>query len=106
MISDERVQKAMTYLAETDEPAAKAKAYLTGIEDQEKTILAIEFLKTQGTVAEREALSRSSLGRQEWQDRHKEAVYDYEILRNKRKTEELIVEVWRSIQANRRAGNI
>lgn len=106
MISESRLQKALTYLAETDEGAASAKASMIGIEHQEKTVLGVRFLDEVGTVAEREAKARTSPEYQEWQESYKSAVYDYEILRNKRVTETLVIEVWRTIQANQRKGNI
>jgi len=37
---------------------------------------------------------------------YENAVADAELYANKRKTEELIIEVWRSINAGRRKGNI
>ena len=58
MISEERLQKSLTYLAGTDEKCAKAKAYMEGLKTQEKTVLATEFLLNEGTVAERDARSR------------------------------------------------
>ncbi len=106
IVSESRLQKALTYLAETDESAANAKALMIGIENQEKTILGTVFLEMSGTVAEREAGARSSQALKDWQSQYKDAVYNYEILRNKRNTESLIVEVWRSLNANQRKGNI
>lgn len=106
MISDDRLQKAMTYLAETDEPAAKAKALVEGLKIQEKTIIALAFLKSEGTNQEREMQARVDNEHILWRAKYAEAVADYELYRNKRKTEELVVEVWRSINANRRRGNV
>ena len=107
MITEQRLTQALKYLAETDEPAAKAKAYMLGLEGQEKTVLATQFLGTwlEGKkVAEKDAAARTSVPYFEWMDQYKESVYDFEILRNKRSTEALIVEVWRSLNSNRRAG--
>ena len=104
IVSEERLTKALKYLAETDEPAARAKAYMIGIENQEKTILAVGFLAATGTVAERESNARTSAEFLQWQKTHEQAVYDFEIMRNKRNTETMIVEVWRSLNSNRRAG--
>ena len=106
MISEGRLQKAMTYLAETDEPAAKARALVEGLKNQEKTIIALVFLKTTGTNQEREMSARVAAVHSEWQKKYQDAVADYELYRNKRKTEELVVEVWRTIQANQRRGNV
>ena len=106
MISADRLQKALEYLATTDESAAKAKAYLMGLEETTKTIKATEFLRATGTNGERDARAYASASYQEHIDKIEEATYSYEILRNKRLTEALIIEVWRSLNANRRNGNI
>ena len=106
MITEQRLTQALKYLAETDEPAAKAKAYMLGLEGQEKTILATQFLGIEGTVAVRDATARTTQAYATWLTQYKESVYDFEILRNKRSTEALIVEVWRSLNANQRRGNV
>ena len=106
MIKEDRLQKALTYLAETDEPAARAKAYMVGLDKQEKTVLGMELLKVTGTNPERDGKARNSDSYKQWQEMYQNAVMDYELYRNKRATEELIIEVWRSENANRRRGNI
>jgi len=103
VISADRLQRALTYLAETDEPCARAKGLMEGLKGQEKTILATEFLQTDGTVAEREARARISKAYSEWHEKYEQSVVDYEILRNKRGTESQIIEVWRSLEATKRA---
>jgi len=73
MISEERLEKAITYLAHTD-----------------------------GTVAEREAKSVTS---QQFRDHVAYAEncwVDAELLDNKRHTEEVIIDVWRTMSANLR----
>lgn len=106
MIGDEKVTKALKYLAETDEPCAKARAYMEGLKDLEKTILGEVFLDEGGTIAERDAKARTSAEYHEWRDNCEQARTDYYTMANKRKTAELIVEVWRSENANRRRGNV
>ena len=106
MITDEKLQKALTYLAETDEPCAKAKSFLAGTEKQEKTIIAIEFANGERGVEEKKQAAHRSPAYELWRRAYQNAVYDFEIMRNKRQTAELIVEVWRTVQANQRRGNV
>jgi hypothetical protein len=106
MINADRLQKVLTYLAETDEPAARAKSLVTGLEESLKSIRADQFLQAKGTNGEREAFALSSQAYKDHIEKIKDATYDYEVMRNKRTTAVLIVEVWRSEQANRRSGNI
>ena len=106
MISSDRLQQALTYLATTDESCAKAKAYLMGLEELTKSVKAERFLIAIGTNGERDAVAYASANYREHIEKIGEATYSYEMVRNKRMTEALIVEVWRSENANRRIGNI
>lgn len=106
MISDEKLQKALHYLATTDETCAMARGLMVGLEKQEKTILGVEYGSATGTVGDRDAAARTSDQYREWREKYETAVVDYEILRNKRNTASVIVEVWRSENANRRSGNL
>jgi collagenase-like PrtC family protease len=106
MIDQQRAEKALDYLAHTDETAARARSYMLGLEKNEKTILSVEILKVEGTQQQKESVARVSGPYREWMDKYQQAVYDFEILRNRRSTAEMIVEAWRSVNANRRAGNI
>lgn len=106
MISLERRDKALKYLAESDEPAAKAKSLLAGLEDQKKTLIAVEFQNAQGGQGERLKTAEASEAYKAHLKKLEDACYDYECYRNKRMTEALIIECWRSENANRRSGNI
>lgn len=107
MISDERLQKSLKYLAETDEECAQAKALMKGMEHKLKTIRYVVYLEAQGnTIADREAQSYASETYRQAVKDYQDAVYQYETLATKRATETLIVEVWRSMNANRRQGNV
>ena len=102
----DRAQKSIRYLAETDEPAAKARSLKDALDDQKKTILATEFLKHEGSQGERLKMAEASDTYKAHLQRLEFAIYDYEIYRNKRLTESLVIEMWRSENANRRNGNV
>lgn len=106
MITVDKLQRAMEYLADTDKPCARARALQDGLNRQEKTIKSVAFLESKGTVAEREALAYTSTAFIDHTIKIENATIDYETIRNRRLTAELIVEVWRSENANRRQGNI
>ena len=105
-ISDDRLQKSLIYLSETDEPAAKARALVKALEQRRKTVKAFAFLSASGTMAEKEAQAYASPEYEEVTEAIENAVADSELYFNKRSTESLVVEVWRTTQANRRSGNI
>lgn len=103
MVTEDKVSKALIYLAQTDEEFAKARGLVTSLQAKEKTVLATEFLKSDGPVAEREAKARTSEAYKEWLTAHENAVYDYETMRVKRTTGATIIDVWRTLEASRRA---
>lgn len=106
MITDSQMDKAINYLAETDDAAAQAKARLSILEKQEKTVLGVSFLTSNGNNQEREYQARTSDEYIKWQQEHGDAVLEHETYRNKRIRAEAVIEVWRSINSNRRAGMI
>ena len=106
MISESRVEQALRYLRETDEMAAKAKSLMVGYDEQKKTILATEYLKQDGSQGEKLKQAEASPAYKEHLEKHATSVYDFEELRNRRQTEILIIETWRSVNANQRRGNI
>jgi len=106
MVSEERLTKALKYLAETDEECARARALVKGLEEQRKTVKALAYLEAEGTNTDRQEKAYASSEYTEHIARLENAIADYELLANKRSTEALIVEVWRSEGANRRRGTL
>ena len=102
MISEARLEKAMMYLAHTDEDAAKAKALCKKLEKIERIIRGEAFLRAAGTVAEREAKAVTSEQYKEHVSYAENCWVDSELLDNKRHTEEVIVDIWRTMSANLR----
>ena len=106
MISEDRLQQALTYLAETDESAALLK---TNVERQHwimKKVEAAMYLHAEGTVDVRKSQARTSNAVEEATNGWLTAMADSESVINKRKTESLITEIYRTESANRRAGGI
>ena len=102
----ERVGKAINYLADTDEKYGRLCAAVSAMEHRIKTLKAIEYLKTSGTVGERQSIVDSSQPFKIWTEEMENITADREIMRARRKTAELLIDVWRSVNANRRQGNI
>jgi hypothetical protein len=106
VISETRLEKAMTYLASTDEKAAELKADVERSEFKAKTVKATMFLYGAGTVAEKEARALMERETQEAYTEHFQAIRDYHAVANKRELERIVVDTWRSLNANRRVGNL
>jgi len=100
------ISSALKYLAETDEPYAKAKGYEVGLKYKVKVAKSLAYLKTTGKVAQREAESLTSEEYATAIENHENAIIDCETYRAKRKRAELTIEVWRTENANRRTGNV
>ena len=106
-ISDKRMEKSLTYLAETDDVAANAKALMVGLEEQKRTVISIAMLASdEKSAAMKEVYARVSQDYIQWAAYYSKSVYEYETIRNKRSTESLIVEAWRSCNSNKKKGNV
>lgn len=104
MISDDRAEKALRYLAETDLPCAEAKANMERAELKAKAIRQAVFLAETGTVTDRVAKADTDADHQNALLHYFDAVKTYNAIAYKRDTERVVLDTWRTIQANRRQG--
>lgn len=102
MISDDRLTKAMTFLAETDEEAADLRANMEKMEHKAKAVKDTVFKHLQGTVADRQAAAGCSDEYGAAMNEYFDALRMYEYVRNKRQTEAIVIDVYRTQAANRR----
>lgn len=102
-IRDETVHAAFDMLESHAQPAAAARAMRERRDDERRAAKAKAFLKTQGTVAEREAQSVLDEGYVQACERFYAAVEADEEYRNERSKCEAIIEAWRTVQSNFRA---
>lgn len=107
MISDNRAEKAITYLAETDKEHARLKAEYYAKESLTKTVLAYEFSSSKSSAQEAKKMDAYA---SEAYVAHIEALktlqIDLQQMYNKRDTEKIVVDMWRTQAANLRKGNI
>lgn len=106
MISDERLSKALTFLSETDMEAAERKADVERQMFRFKKVKAAIFEHGEGAMDLRKAIAENSPEAEAAYMDYLKELADFETLANKRKTETLIVDVWRSLNASRRQGII
>lgn len=104
MISDERAEKALRFLVDTDESCALAKAEVERAEFVFKRTKEAVFTFSSGTVAERQAEAIQHADTLAANDKLVEAIAAYSKIANKRDTERIVMDTWRTIQANRRQG--
>lgn len=104
MISDERMERAIAYHVDTDQPHAELK---TEIERQEYKIKAIEaayITHEEGAIDYRRSLARVSAEYQSAVEAKLNAMDKFNAMHNKRKTEEMVKDCWQTQSANRRQG--
>ena len=106
MISDDRLQQALTYLAETDEQAALLKTDVERKHWLMKKVESMIYLHSDGAVEKRKATAKVSSEVEQATNDWLEALAESEKVINKRKTESLITEIYRTESANRRAGGV
>lgn len=105
-VNQELVERVIHHQADTDATVADLEYAYRQSEAKAEEILATMFLHSEGTVAERQAIAKASREYQTAKAEELAAFRDWRKLRNKRETGNNIIEVWRSIEASRRAGNV
>lgn len=103
-LTDDRAEKALRYLAETDEECAELKADMERQEYKVRAMKSTVFRMTTGTVAERQAAAECHDDVTKAEKEHCDAIQRFNAMANKRATETLVIEVWRSVFSARKRG--
>lgn len=108
IVSDERLDRAMQFLATTDLECASRKSMVLRTEFMAKHTEALVYkaLGNEGSVEDRKQAMRLDDRVVKAWDEHFNAVRDFESLKAQRERNVLVVDLWRSTNANRRMGNI
>lgn len=106
MITEDRCSKALRYLTDTDESSADLKTDVARKEYALDLAKKRVFLVADGAVEQRKAIAEVSQDVQTAVESHLKAIVAFERVKAKRTTEALIVDTWRSVNANRRSGNV
>lgn len=103
IVSEKNVSDALTYLADDPHPIARARKDLTDAEN-ECTRLKAEVYSTQsGPVKDKEAATDCNPGVVEARASVANALFDLERHRSRVRAAEMILEIWRTENANMRA---
>jgi hypothetical protein len=103
IVSDKNVTDALAYLADDPHPLALARKDLTDCENQSKQIYAEAFLKTEGTEKERECATEINPAYKAAKKVEGMAILELERHKSRSRAAEMLIEMWRSEQANVRA---
>lgn len=106
IVSDEKVEAALLWLEQNSDAGANAMARRAALEQKRKTVHAIAYAEASGTVADRNAEAYASKEFQGVTEEIQAAEYDVQIYKTKLKRAELIIEVWRTQNANNRRGHV
>jgi hypothetical protein len=102
-VSEKNVSDALTYLAADPHPLAEARFRLTMAENLAKETYARAFLESQGTVKERECAAETSGNVIRHRRLEADCILEFERHRSRVKAAEMLLEVWRTENANARA---
>lgn len=101
-VSEKNVSDALTYLAADPHPIAEARFRLTMAENLAKETYAHAFLAAEGTVKERECFAEVSGEHVKRKRDEADCIMEYERHRSRVKAAEMLIEVWRTENANAR----
>ena len=106
LITDKRLEAALTMLAKSDEAVAELHAQVERAEFKAKAIKDAIFLRSEGSVAERQAIAGTAEEYTAAMNAYFTALAEHEKMRNQRNREVLVVDVWRSMSSARTKGLI
>lgn len=105
IVSEQQVESALKFLAESDLNYANLKGNMLRTEYLIDVAEAMAFeAQVEGSVEARKQKVKLDDAVRKAQERHIQAVIDYEGLRAKRKRAELMIDVWRSVFSARKQG--
>ena len=104
MIDEARIERALQFLAETDRDYALAKTEVEATSILAKKARARIFLTGEGSVEARKAEAETHPEVAKADDQYIAALLAFEKLKAQRERAELVIEVWRTLEASRRKG--
>lgn len=102
IITEAKLEGALTYLASTDELFGECKAGVERAEILRKRCRARHFLLASGNNEERKAQAEIAQEVQDSDDLYCKSVEQFEKLKATRERADIVVNVWRSLEASRR----
>ncbi len=106
LIPDTRLEAALTKLAQTDGPIAELHANVERMEYRAKAVKDAIFLRSEGSVAERNAIAGTHPEYGAAMESYFAALQAHDTMKNERSREVLIIDVWRSLSSARTKGVI
>lgn len=103
-LNEDRVDRAMSILAESDSEVAEWKVAVMRSEMKAKAVEAVIYVALSGSIEDKkQGLKLDARYEAAWEE-HFKAVVAHEKLKNKRDREILVIELYRSVLSARKAG--
>ncbi len=106
MISDERIEKAINYVAKNADLIGQLKGQKAYLEHRIKIERSERYLDAEGTINEREAIAWTDPSVARVCEEYRDCLTELHTIETYFKAAELRIEVWRTQNANARRGNI
>lgn len=107
MISEDRVEAALCFIRDKAEGYGQMVGRCRGLEHRRKVIRSQAFLAAEArSIAEREAIAETSAEYRAILDEIENAETERATLQTLMRGAEMLIEVWRTMAANQRRGNI
>ena len=102
IITEQRLEAALHYLAESDDAYAQEKAEVERADIARRRARARVFLLASGPVEERKATAETSPDVEQADERYCASVKAFETLKARRERADIVVRVWQSLESTRR----
>lgn len=103
IVTDDNIHDALAYLAIDPHPLALARKDAVDAENKTKQVYCRAFLSADGSVAAKEAAATVSAEHVSAKAEEAEAIKELERHKARARAAEMLIEVWRSENANARA---
>jgi hypothetical protein len=103
IVSENNVSDALTYLADDPHPLARARKDITDAENKAKRLYARTFMDADGSVEARKSAAEIDAEYIAAKDDEAEAIFQLERHKARVRAAEMLIEVWRTENANIRA---
>jgi isocitrate dehydrogenase len=104
-VTQERMESALDYLVSTDFQFAELDGQVKNAENRVELAKEIAYARSEGAnIKEREAKAVMAETYQNALDEHTKAYIEFKKVKAKRDTAQVLIDVWRSLNAARRQG--
>ena len=106
MVTEQEMERALRWMATTDLELADCRVQVLRSEYMVDVAESLAYRHLEGSIEDKKRAVKILPEVQKAKEEYFTCVRAYEKLRARRKTAELLIETWKSVNANRRSGNV